>query len=1283
KVDTWENIKTQIAQGKTQGKGNAQKFWMMGDEMDGAALQPALTIGETTASVPKEHPAYRNLQGGIEKIERLLSTDARDLSQKLRFEASRQKTLVEGLKAENPATAQALEAGVNKLLKISQTLNKGGQADLAATRAEIEAIVQQQQAVIQAAKDFGAGPPKYLAAKARLSLLIDEIGSAKTERTLDAKMKEAQKLLAQQQSEIMSTPELRTSPQGKALLEVFQFARNHDYLNKKLPVAKRAAAGQAYVRDMVQDGEAAVARAFKAERVTEFLEAGSSISKGLAEGGPGEALDPKVVAKQVSKLMDQQTNVLWRAKWKSGSEGVKLQLEQLTNEARVKRARAEALRATDRTKAARLDAEVVALEAKVSSLESRSNAMNWLQDNATEIVQVAEKGNPGWEGRIRELLEQRRGVMDVAIDRENPIYTLFGQMKEKMYPLYASKLRVQDDAVMRLESPERMENGGAAQRQALVDKLDGLAKRLEARGDPKAAEARELVAKAQGELDAWKSGELVRKALQSKEPAELKTARESYGRASDELARIDAKWGETTVRVDQLFKESKALREQAATKKGKAAQTLLQKADVAESQAKQGMGEIETFKREANAKNLATRELYADYTTRYQRFLKENLTEVVSSFEKGAAENAEAWAAALKQKGFDGDALRARFRELNAQADAAADPVQASNLRKQAGLVQNDLAALEGVTSELGSRAQLWKSEGVRLRMDSEAALKTHFERIDGVSTTELAARGVWEATLVPWAFRKTSNAMGKLAAKAPVFEGAARTMGKLAGTPFFRGVDESTVGLTRAYAGRLLRAVASDPFMTPSQRWQLMWGIMPSAIWPRGIGYHLANWKGTPLLGAAAAWAMGFPLMSWQFGLTSGGVSMLPQLLTKGLGIQPSGETWVRRELFNLARGYTDNPATERFDNNTRKVNAVHNGQWFESMDTPTRRFWELHYGADLTLPYEHKAIVTMNDFVRDNKNVRFVGLSGTAGPEFRRYLTENGVRITGTQLASTARTDVALRVFESPAGKYQAVLDAVKAAQPSGELVIVSLSDTRSLKMAREALRRAGVKDIEIAQVFSDTELLRVNNPEANVSKQTNLHNLTSGAVKVLLLDTRVAGRGLDLNFKGIRGTNDPKAFKGYTKFKFYITDPQQITQVHEIQANGRIGGGRTLDGSVKEFELLMDAPTAQQDPVFMDMLKTEPRFVRLMQEPEVKAIALRNGRTRPTWVDLQTYIDRLEAAGQRPEVTIPYRDVVRGYLIQKQGDVENDQLRGSSVKQDRPAFNPLMRGLDGWAR
>ena len=69
---------------------------------------------------------------------------------------------------------------------------------------------------------------------------------------------------------------------------------------------------------------------------------------------------------------------------------------------------------------------------------------------------------------------------------------------------------------------------------------------------------------------------------------------------------------------------------------------------------------------------------------------------------------------------------------------------------------------------------------------------------------------------------------------------------------------------------------------------------------------------------------------------------------------------------------------------------------------------------------------------------------------------------------------------------------------------------------------------------------------------------------------------------------------------------------------------------------------------------------------------------GKFRPDWGVIHSYIEKLEATGQQPELTARYRDTVRRYLELQQLEVEKGALRSSSVLHDSPLFDQFMHGL-----
>jgi hypothetical protein len=496
-------------------------------------------------------------------------------------------------------------------------------------------------------------------------------------------------------------------------------------------------------------------------------------------------------------------------------------------------------------------------------------------------------------------------------------------------------------------------------------------------------------------------------------------------------------------------------------------------------------------------------------------------------------------------------------------------------------------------------------------------------------------------------------------------------------------------MGLTRYHAVKMLEALSKDPMMPAHQRDNLMWSYLGSMLFPKGM---------------------------------------------VGRG------SYVRSEIINMVQGFHDSAAGVRVDNRTGRFNVVHNGQWFESMDNASRRWWELEYGTDLTLPYTHNSMSTIKD-VTTNKKSYFISLSGTSGAKFEAHLRANKISIVGegsampknvlleivatpeqrlarvTKSLETLRAvtadQVVLRVtdevpadakkgvedylssrgmklddpqviqisqVESPAA--QKWLQGIRATQKNSGLIVLSVSDTRALRKVETALKNAGLKQEEIAKVFADTEYLRLNVPEANVLRQMNIEGLTTGKVKVLILDTRVGGRGLDLNFKGERNSTAPGAFRGYTNFEMLVLGPEEMSGVHMIQAMGRIDTGRTLNKAPRQFSLLMDIETARVESVFRNMFESDPFFVEMRKDPVFQEYTRKNGG-RIDWNTANDYILARGADGTGEGQLLSQRaeKAVRENLARRNLEVEENLLRSSSVLTDAPTTqgkNPALERI-----
>ncbi|MBI2787552.1 MAG: hypothetical protein HYX59_02615, partial [Elusimicrobia bacterium] len=495
------------------------------------------------------------------------------------------------------------------------------------------------------------------------------------------------------------------------------------------------------------------------------------------------------------------------------------------------------------------------------------------------------------------------------------------------------------------------------------------------------------------------------------------------------------------------------------------------------------------------------------------------------------------------------------------------------------------------------------------------------------------------------------------------------------------------SMGLTRYHAAKMLKALANDPMMPAHQRDNLMWSYVGSMILPKGL---------------------------------------------TGRG------SYIRSEIINMVQGFHDSAAGVRVDNKTGRFNVVHNGQWFESMDNASRRWWELEYGTDLTLPYTHNSMSTIKD-VTTNKKSYFISLSGTSGNKFEAHLRANKISVVGEgsampknvlleivatpeqRLARVTRTlemqkvatadQVVLRetdiipaeakkgidqylsergmklddpqvikISDVPGKAAQDYLNGIRMTQKNTGLIVLSVSDTRALRKVETELKKAGVNQNEIAKVFADTEYLRLNVPEANVLKQMNIEGLNTGQVKVLILDTRVGGRGLDLNFKGERNSTKPGAFRGYTTFDMLVLGPEEMSSVHMVQAMGRIDTGRTLSRAPRQFSLLMDIETAKAESVFRNMFEVDPFFLEMRKDPAFQDFARKNG-ARIDWRTLNDYILNRAGDGTGEGQLLAQRadKAVRESLGRRNLEVEENLLRQANVLTDAPTTQSKNPALD----
>lgn len=1152
--DTYEGFKTKIADGKSKGKNVLKDYWILGDEMDGAALQPALTIGEVTGRVSRMNGTYQRLveldTGLVARVE----NSALERGARMRTEARRVLTV---LREMDVANLEAFQAQARALEKASEELISAT-GPLAVFRAE-QSIARAKKN-LETMLDLVAGNAD-LVVRIR-SALIEFEGAMKLRPGEAAAYRDA-----------LGKDLKRGLSEQRNLLEIIEAK---DGL-KRLPVEARKMRLELEVR---------------LDRLNKELEAAEAGKKSGSEELAG-SLRAEI------ELLNAQKKLVERFEFVDPS-----------------------------SRLVRLDEKIVALESELIGVTNppakKLAKLDALRSESSELY--------------AKLTPERQSMHSEHRAELGKVYEIGRQMQ------------VLDDAILiargKLEG-KPVAGKTAEQLKGEFDALESL--RAGSRDNAGRLKARLGAGSADGDL-----GAVVRRLEVAGREIQLLQARIESAKGS-EKASLSSK-------LSQLKSEDARLRESVASEYRKSFRETGEEILALVGEGKTGW--------EANARRLieTRRRLIKSFAgdespiyTIY-RNMKEDVRSIATNSQVRSPDAAVAAEAVGKlMRRVDGPSLL-----------KALSPIQ-----------RRTVGAAEG---EAGAEGAL--------------ATKLTFE--------------------VP-----------------PIFKLFWRTLtGKAVEMPV------GHVGLTRMHAADLLREILRDPMMPRAQRDSMFWKALGSLLWPKGMSGR--------------------------------------------------GSSYVRTELINLIHGYFDDAAGVRLDGRTGRFNVVHNGQWFESMDNPTRRWWELEYGVDLTLPYTHQSMSTIKD-VTTFRGANFISFSGTAGKEFKGHLGKYDVSVVGEGSKAPAHVSMevvasqgasfeavyhalvrmsgqrgevyvphlrdappevraaieaklgrpvdkptALRLSEFEgaagewlmgvrlrqgdsnlfvlkttdkmptavetavqgylakngltkefAGKKSAVIEISKvesaeaqtwlreqrATQEGTGLLVLSVSDTRVLKIVEQYLERSGIKQSEIAKVFSDTEHLRLNAPEAKAGEQMNLEALGGGKAKVLILDTRVGGRGLDLNFKGKGG------FRGYTNFEMLIVDPHQMSAVHLLQAMGRIDTGRILSAADRRFSLVMDVKTVQGEGVFRRMFAEEPFFVELRKDPVVAEFAKRMGVKEMDWSVIHQYVDHRSRDGSAEglRLLMDYKKVVKERLEARQSEVELNQLRSSSVVNDAPMSSGRFPGLE----
>ena len=439
---------------------------------------------------------------------------------------------------------------------------------------------------------------------------------------------------------------------------------------------------------------------------------------------------------------------------------------------------------------------------------------------------------------------------------------------------------------------------------------------------------------------------------------------------------------------------------------------------------------------------------------------------------------------------------------------------------------------------------------------------------------------------------------------------------------------------LTEKFTNELTDAFESEVFIAPEVRTQMFWNINGMWTWVKGI----------PVIG-------------------------------KYLG-RSHKSIWVKKELINMGTGHHNETADVRFDGLTKKVVPIHLGEWMPTMDIGTRRFWELKFKTGLTMPYEHQALVNMRNFVTDSPNLPIIGFSGTVGKVLQAQLMakSGGFKIVGK--GSPALTNVGIKVVPSASARFQLIAESLLQTLNNPDVkqvTVVNHANSKDLKHMRRYLLRTGLVAIrEISMIFSDAVALGESVPRANVRKTMNLEAIDSGRARIVLMDTRVAGRGLDLNWKGGK----------YQSVDVYFMDPHKISQVHELQAGGRVDMDRLLPNTRRRFTRVLDIASAQSDPIFMEAMIFHPEFrqiyYELMKNPPkgVRRNIRMRGASRGDWRARHDWIMSLP---KESPIRGAYDRMTTDFVRESQLKEEGNQLKSSRFLEgdnvNMPAHTPAL--------
>ncbi|MFA6317271.1 MAG: hypothetical protein WC943_07625, partial [Elusimicrobiota bacterium] len=216
---TYEEFKAKIAEKKLVGRDLVKKHWIFGDEGDGAALQPMLTIGETTAQIAKTASAYKLIEGIQKSLEARVGKGSIELAEGVKADVKRAQAAADAVDPRTPEGA-ALRDSMAKLLKAADRLSMARSPEqFSLAKAEIEGLLAVQGRTLDAAGPIRADAKTMarLTANAdRMLKLAETMERARKPEVVARTADQLQALLKQQQS-LVDGADLGGSVRGTAL----------------------------------------------------------------------------------------------------------------------------------------------------------------------------------------------------------------------------------------------------------------------------------------------------------------------------------------------------------------------------------------------------------------------------------------------------------------------------------------------------------------------------------------------------------------------------------------------------------------------------------------------------------------------------------------------------------------------------------------------------------------------------------------------------------------------------------------------------------------------------------------------------------------------------------------------------------------------------------------------------------------------------------------------------------------------------------------------------------